>query len=286
MAELGGKEAIRNFVHRRLVPTIVSIESPRTINVLAQFATYLVGEGTPRIVAEERAEEWRQLLVEWIKRELVRWEEVGASPPAWFAEDGRTLLTWSHPKFQDRTGYPSTGSLYFEALRWIGMLEGRAFLIPCAVFLRSIGANPIYITDGPGDEGIDLIGMVEKGALHSTTIFVQAKSGGGPMSRDAMLLEYAKYKHLFRTSKYGQYRRALPKSPSGSSFVYAVAARAGFAPAAQEAAARLGILLRSDIQLAQYIEDRYQTISSVRDMEERMSAHLRADLTHNVARHL
>lgn len=286
MAALGGKEAVRRFIHEHLVPAVVSTEPPIAVNVLARFAAYLVSEGAPPIVAEERAEEWRQLLIDRVTKELIRWEEVGTSRPAWFAEDERTLLTWSHPKFSDRTGFPSMGLLYFEALQWIRVLEGKHFLIPCAVFLRSIGADPIYITDGTGDEGIDLIGMVNGGALHSTTVFVQAKSGGGQMSRDAMLLEYAKYKHLFRTNKYGEYLSALPKSPSGSSFVYAVAARAGFAPAAQDAAARLGILLRSDIQLAQYIEERYQTISSVRDMEGRMSTHLQADLTYNVVRHL
>lgn len=286
MADLGGKEAIQGFIRRHLVPTVVSIDPPKAINVLAQFATYLVNEGTPQIVAEERAEEWRRLLIDRITRELVHWEKVGTSRPAWFAEDGQTLLTWSHPRFVERTGFPSANLLYFEALEWIRALNGKAFLIPCAVFLRSMGADPIYITDGPGDEGIDLIGMVNGGALHSTTVFVQAKSGGGPMSRDAMLLEYGKYKHLFRTTKYNEYRRALPENPSGRSFVYAIAARAGFLHAAQEIGARLGILLRSDIQLAQYVEDRYQTISTVHDMAERMSRHLQADLTHNVLRYL
>lgn len=282
MVGLSGKEAIGGYVHKRLVPTIISVQSPRAINVLAQFATYLIGEGTPRIVAEEKAEEWQQLLIDWITRELIRWEEAGASRPAWFAEDGRTLLTWSHPKFADRTGYPRTDLLYFEALDWIHTLEGRAFLIPCAVFLHSIGASPIYITDGQGDEGIDLIGMVNRGALRSTIVFVQAKSGGGPMSRDAMLLEYAKYKHLPYTKKYDQYRGALPKSVSGTSFVYAVVAKSGFLPPAREVAARLGILLRSDIELAQYVEDGYQTISSVHDMQARVRAYLRADLTRNI----
>lgn len=283
MADAGGKEAIRGFIHDYLVPTVVSTKSPSAINVMARFAAYLSTRGTPRILAEERAEKWWPQLIEWTQQELDRWENFGTNRPACFAEDERTLLTWNHPKFEDRTGFPSTSMTYFEALCWIRRLDPKGFLIPCAVFLSSLGANPIYITDGSGDEGVDLIGMIREGPLRATTVFVQAKAGGR-ISRDAMLLEYGKYGHLPHTKKYGKYRAALPEVYTGSSFIYTVVARAGFASRAQEIAGRLGILLRSDIQLAKYIEERYSSMSAVCEMEDRMRDHLIADLTYNVAR--
>ena len=286
MADLGGKEAIRGFVHDELVPAIVSVEPPSAINVMVWFATYLADRGTPKIVAEERAELWHRNLCERIDMELVRWTELGANRPAWFADDERTLLTWNHPYFENRTGYPKTSSRYFEALGWIRDLEKSDFLVPCAIFLSSLGADPIYITDGSGDEGVDLIGMIKAGPLRSTIIFVQAKSSGRQMSRDEVLLEYGKYMHLPYTDKYRRYRKMLPNGLGGNSFVFVVVAKHGFRPQAQEIAGRLGILLRSDIQLALCVESQYETMSAVHEMEARMRRHLGANLENNVARFL
>ena len=227
---------------------------------------------------------------ERLNTELESWIQRGIPRPASIATDQRTLITWKHPNYESLTGLPSLGSAFFEILDWLGTLNPREFLIPSAVFLSHLGANRVYITDSSGDEGIDLIGAIEDGPLKSTGLFVQAKTTSNPagVSRDAVLLEYAKYMSLPQTEKYREYIRALgiDSTIDGSTLIYVITANTRFNNPAREVAGRLGILLRSHIQLARFVQLRYETIENVRQMHTRLASRLKTDLVTNVARFL
>ena len=286
----GGRDAVTGFIYGQLVPDLLSAKSPRVVNLRVRFSTYLRDSGHSALAAHENAERWFETLRDKLNAELYSWTRRGIPRPASIATDQRTLITWKHPDYEDLTGLPPLGSAFFEILDWLGTLSPREFLIPSAVFLAHLGANRVYITDSSGDEGIDLIGVIEDGPLKSTGLFVQAKTTSNPagISRDSVLLEYAKYMSLPQTEKYREYIRALgiDSTIDGSTLIYVIAANARFNNPAREVAARLSILLRSHIQLARYVQLRYKTMDGVREMHSRLASRLKTDLVTNIARFL
>ena len=273
------------------MPELLSAGSPQVVNLLSRFSAYLRGPADQsNLAADENAERWLATLRDRLNDELASWTNRGVPRPASIAPDQITLITWKHPNFEALTGFKSPGLAFFEILDWLRILDSTEFLIPSAVFLAHLGANRIYVTDSTGDEGIDLIGTIEEGPLRSTGLFVQAKttSNRSPITRDAVLLEYAKYVSLPHTEKYREYMRALDidSTIDGSALIYVITANTRFNNPAREVAARLGILLRSHIQLARYVQLRYTTMEDVRRMHSRLASHLKADLVTNVARFL
>ena len=287
---IGGRVAVSRFIYGDLIPDLLSAGSPGIVNLQRRFSAYLRKSGQSALAAEENAEKWFETLRIRLEAELLSWVRRGLPRPASLGADQRTLVTWQHPDYEVLTGLPTLGSAFVEILHWLRQLDSRQFLIPSAVFLAHLGASRIYITDSSGDEGIDLVGTIETGPLKSAGLFVQAKttSRRGGVTRDSVLLEYAKYVSLPHTEKYRQYIRTLgiDSTIDGSTMIYAITANTRFNNPAREVAARLGILLRSDIQLARYVQLKYGTIESVEKMHERLEPRLRMDLVTNVARFL
>jgi hypothetical protein len=140
------------------------------------------------------------------------------------------------------------------------------------------------VTDGPRDEGIDCIGLVDQGGLRSTAIFIQAQSRGDLLGGDMLLQEYSKYAALPRTDKYMHYLNALgvPRRLDGAGFLYAVLANSDFKFAAQQYAARLGVLLRSRRQVAQILSSR-TALATLERLEANVRIPETGDLTTNFA---
>jgi len=130
--------------------------------------------------------------------------------------------------------------------------------VPCVLYLRTIGATRIFVTDGPNDEGVDIIALVGRGGLQSTALFCQVKTlTTGSISRSNLLAEYGKFLALPHTKKYHHYRDALglDRSIDGTSYCYAFITNQGFAIPARRIAASLGVLLRSRIQIAHWLTE-------------------------------
>lgn len=166
----------------------------------------------------------------------------------------------------------------------MGGLSSRGFLFPCIAVLKALGAEKIFITDGPRDQGIDIIARLEGGPLQSVALFVQVKTTKSVISRDTLLMEYAKYLALPHTKKYQLYRKALglDSSVDGAAYCYMVMTNQGFARSSREIAAHLGILLRSRIQIAYWLVQK-TTLDSLRAIESELGTDLPADLGRNLA---
>lgn len=289
---LGGREAVTQFIYENLLPDLLSVDSPEAFNLQTSFASYLKerADSQTKLEADEHAEKWLGNLRTILEKELESWQIRDVPQPAWIDPDQRTLITWKHPNFETFTGFPSPGIEYFAILDWLTGLNASEFLVPNAVFLAHLGADRIYFTEGRGDEGIDLIGTIDNGPLKSTCIFIQAKTKANHsrISRDTVLLEYAKYILLPRTEKFREYRRTLniDSSIDGNAIIYVITANTGFDNSAREVARQLGILLRSHIQLARFVQLKYNTIEQVREMHTRLKPHLKPDLSNNIVRFL
>ena len=283
--KISGKSAVREFVYDRFMPTVLSLNCPPVLNVESEFAEYLRAVGLAELAASEMAEKWRANLVELLSSELKTWEDRGLVRPASFmdSESSQIVVTWRHLSYKELTGRESLDEAYFQVLDWVRGLDAQSFLIPSLVLLSELGADRAYVTEGAGDAGIDLIGVIDSGPLRSTGLLIQAKTSNRRINRDKVLLEYAKYMSLPRSAKFREYLQALGlgSSRDGSSLVYIIAANNQFEKPAQKIAAELGILLRSDVQLARYVRLKYESLERVEEVHSRAKGRLSRDLSTN-----
>ena len=283
---LGGAEkAATRFVLESLERSALRIDGPKTINIHAAFAAFLEGHGVDRLVAGELAEQQFALVRRKVVAQVERWRSQGVdSPMDLVLENEVMLVTWRHDRFEELTGFPQSQVDFIEVHEWIGDQKGSDFLIPCLAFLKSMSCDPIFITDGARDEGIDCIGLISRGALKSTVVFVQARSSSSLFDGDPLLQEYAKYASLPRTEKYMRYLDALGlgRLKDGAAFLYAVLINSDFKYSAQQNAARLGVLIRSRRQIAQVVSP-IANVERLGDWKNRLAIPAKGDLTTNVS---
>lgn len=282
---IGGRQ-IQEFV-TALWRSVETSACPETLNVIRQFREHLTNtnqEPDPNR-AEEIAHEQKRAICMEIEKRCADWESSGLPRPLSAILDSETtFITWRHPDFENQTGLRPLPGRFAEVSEWVRSLSSQEFLLPCVLVLKSLGASRIFITDGPGDEGVDIIARVGQGAMQSTALFCQVKTHGDHIGRDMMLAEYAKFLALPHTPKYGSYRAALEldSSVDGSSYAYVFMTNQGFARPAREIARCLGILLRSRIQIVNWLVESYPT-ASLLALQGRLSGALTADLQLNVA---
>lgn len=278
-------KAVQRFVLESLETTVLRQDTPQTINIDLAFSQFLVAHGVEGLIAAEVAEEQRPFVRRKVKEYIGRWSGQGVLTPVNFiVESDEVVVSWRHDRFAALTGADAPGQEFVAIFEWLKEQTNRDFLLPCLCFLKLLGCDPIFVTDGARDEGVDCIGLIASGGLRSTAIFIQARSRNELISGDPLLQEYAKYAALPRTQKYMQYLDALgiPKRQDGASFLYAVLTNSDFKYAAQQNAARLGVLLRSRRQIAQSL-----SLHVERSTLERLKRELRlptgGDLTTNFA---
>ena len=244
---------VNAFVFENLFKKISKKNCPRSINLQRLFVKYLREFKRRRNTADELAEKWRLNLERQIEQTLSQyWDTLGIPRPIAFSDNNDTLITWTHPRFIELSGIDPPTKDYFSIVGWLESLTSKEFLFPCAYLLALLGAERIYITEGPRDEGIDCIGRINDGFLRSICFFVQAKTSNSMVSRDVVLMEYGKYKMLPISSRYNNYLNDLKitNSSDGMAIVYLIATNNEFRPSARSVASNLGILLRSKSQLA------------------------------------
>jgi hypothetical protein len=287
--QLGNADkATRRFVAENLEGRVMRADCPKSINLDLEFSRFLQTHGIEALEAAEIAAEQRLLVRRRVSRQIERWVGQGVSSPINFVvESEEVVISWRHERFAELTGSEPPVVGFVDVYVWLSEQSNRAFLLPCLCFLKLLGCDPIFVTDGARDEGIDCIGLIATGELRSTAVFIQARSAAALISGDPLLQEYAKYAALPRTHKYMQYLDALGvlKLQDGAGYLYAVLTNSDFHYAAQQNAARLGVLLRSRRQIAHFISQVY----SVRRLEQ-IRAELKipetGDLTTNLAAQL
>lgn len=279
------KSAIRFYVVERLEFVTVGTGCPTLINVNDHFVAFLVERRVDETEAVDIASDQALLLMDEVERQIQRWKYQGVAPPFDRIPDQvGTLVTWRHARYEAHTGTSAPEQNVFYIYAWLGTLHEKEFHLPCLCYLRVLGCDPIYLTDGGRDEGIDYIGLIKNGPLRSTAIFVQAKSSTTAFGASDVLQEYAKYAGLPRTEKYMQYLNALGihKSTSGAAYVYAIISNGDIKYGAGTSAPKVGALLRSRRQVAETLAEWY-SLDDLIALSNSVKIPTHPDLTNNLA---
>ncbi|MBW6528978.1 restriction endonuclease [Sphingomonas sp. RHCKR7] len=246
------RRAVRSFVQDRLALIVTAVDGERVVDLEVSFTRFLADHGIEENLASELSTEQYPAVRHKVADHIVRWSDQGLSPPFGFhVEQEGKVVTWRHDRFEELTGHPAPTTSQFEVQAWVAALLNRDFLLPCACYLRALGCDPVLITDGSRDEGIDLIGLLKSGPLRSTVVYVQAKSQAR-LSGDELLREFGKFAGLPQTEKHRQYLEALGFSRlrDGASALYLCMVNGDFEFAAENHARNVGALLRSRRQMA------------------------------------
>ncbi|MBV2149048.1 hypothetical protein KRZ98_12235 [Sphingobium sp. AS12] len=253
------KKAVRAYIHEHLAISVASVDAEPAFQLEVDFARFLRTRGVEENLASELSAEQYALVERKVSDHVNRWFAHGLAPPLGFQVDNeKTIITWRHDRYEELTGHVPIPETHFKAAGWIADHLNRAFLLPCACYLRALGCDPIFITDGARDEGIDLIGLIRGGPLRSMVLYVQAKSQSR-MSGDELLREFSKFASLPQTDKHLRYLDALGVSrlKDGASFVYLCLVNGDFDFAAETHGRNLGALLRSRRQIADQLSQHY-----------------------------
>ena len=263
MSSLSGREKINEFIFDKLFDSVCKVDCPQTVNVQREFRDHLSSLPALEPQADELAERWRPSLLARIERVLVEhWVNLGVPRPLSLLDERDTLVTWRHPKYVELSGFEPPTNEFFSIFEWLGQLSSQQFLVPCACLLAFLGADPIFITEGSGDGGVDCIGRIKDGPFRSGCLFVQAKTGSSAIKRDTVLTEYSKYLILPHLEKYKVYceRLGIETSSDGAAFTYLIVSNSEFNGPARKAASHLGILLRSRSQLSYWLSSRFSLL--------------------------
>lgn len=275
-------DARRSFVFEKLVPRILSPAGPKALNVRDEFRDHFVENGLGPVRSEEMANDHFGQLCDSIERHLSDWDAQGVPRPLTQSDQDHIYLVWSHNQFPRYSGLrESIDRNFCEIFQYVQTLDGSQFVVICAIWLKCVGFRKILVCDARGDEGVDLLGLLEHGGLRSLVVVVQAKTSKSLVGRGLVLAEYGKYLMLPHTEKYIEYRRALDldRRIEGNSWVYMLLSNQPFDAGARRVSSRLGILLRSIHQIAFFLAKKY-TKKQVVDEVERLSPP-RADPNYN-----
>ena len=276
-------EANRAFVYERLIPTILSRSAPHALNLRDEFRVYLSGKGIGEVRSTEVANEHFRLVTEQVERHLAEWDAQGIPRPLAPTDQEHIFVVWPHAQFLRYSGLTATiDGNFCDLFEYIRTLDGKEFLIICALWLKVLGFRKIFICDSRGDEGVDVLGILEAGGLSSLVAVVQAKTSNQLIGRGLVLSEYGKYMMLPHTEKYIQYRRALDIDAriEGATWSYMILANHSFNWGARRVASKLGILLRSVHQITFSLANRYSKEQIEREVT-RLARSIRADLSLN-----
>jgi len=241
-------------------------------------------KGFSLLIATELAEDWVERLGQELEEQLIEWDLLGVPRPLIQASSPLTFLTFRHPNYQSAVGEKGIPIHFPDVYTFVASLAPREFLLVPACLLQLADCNPIIITDGSGDGGVDCMGQVTAGAIRSLGIFVQARTSSADITKEAVQLEYAKFRDLQRTGQFTEYLAALGKgnSADGRAACYAMMGSAEFKEPAREYARREGILLRSRRQIAFWLSQSF-TLDSLLGLREELGATLVRDLSRNLA---
>jgi hypothetical protein len=219
-----------------------------------------------------------------LEEQLTQWDLLGSPRPLVQASSPSTFITFRHRNYQSAAGIQGIPIEFPNVYDFVTSLAPREFLLVPACLLQLADCNPIIITDGSGDGGVDCMGQITAGSIRSLCIFVQARTSSTDITKEAVQLEYAKFRDLQRTGQFTEYLAALGKgnSADGRAACYAMMGSAEFKEPAREYARREGILLRSRRQIAFWLSQSF-TLDSLLQLREELGATLGRDLSRNLA---
>lgn len=287
------REAIKSFIGDQVMETSLSADAPKVLNISDLFSSFLQKNDFGRLRASEETQKQEDLILRHLDDELKEWQALGVPTLVDYVESNKNILvTWRHSNFQQRyIGHKHYESASFVSVyNWLVSLQERDFLFACALFLKILKCDPIFVTDGVGDEGVDCIGRVAEGPFRSLLVYVQSKTTRNTnklFSLNVLRQEYGKYSALKRSEKYLEYRKKLldPDCRDGAGEVYVFFANTEFNSEAKMAASNLGIILRSIRQMAFFLSLAYD-IEDIRNAFENFSVPSEPDLDKNLSKEI
>lgn len=254
------------------------------VNLQQVFRKELQRKGFSSLRATEIAEDWLEKLQQELEKQLIEWDLLGIPRPLVEASSPFTFLTFRHRNYESVLGMQGIPTQFPEVYNFVSSLSPREFLLVPACLLQLAGCNPIFISDGSGDGGVDCIGQVIAGSIRSLCLFAQARTSLNDISKESVQLEYAKFQDLQETGKFAEYLAALGKgnSADGRAICYLMFANAEFKEPAREYARRKGLLLRSCKQAAFWLSQNY-SLDSLLEIQKNLGVNLVRDLNKNLA---
>lgn len=237
---------------------LFSSSTPDKVNVKDSFASFLHNkQGLPLIKCAEDAEKSLGNILIELNHQQEKLASLGLNGLVHFNQHG-LAITWRHHKFIDISGSKPPPSGFGEICSWVSDLRGIDFLLPCAAFLFCLGCDKIFLTDGPGDGGADLIGTGSSLANRNIAWIVQAKSAKNKLKRETLLADYAKFTILPQLPVWEKYMKALGLDISfdGRSAIFLFASNLEFKDGFISVARSLNSIIRSGRQVAYFLAER------------------------------
>lgn len=256
----------------------------KLINLELSLKNRLITEGYPIINAEELAESWVIRLQEEIHVNINDWYSIGLPSPVIIDQSVNNLLiTYNHQNYLAFVDGCGLKPEYGNFLTLIRNSSSKEFLIISACLLYIIGCDPIFITDKPGDEGVDCLGQINTGPIRSLCIFVQSKTSTSTISRDQVRGDYKKFCDLKNKALMINYLAALGKNPSsdGLSYCYLFITNNEFQKSAREYSNQDRILIRSCRQIAYFLSNCFD-YSNLEKLINDCASTIKCDLNFNL----
>jgi len=255
----------------------------QTINLQSELRLALENSGSySQLQSTELAEEWWVKVRDELESWLLEWDYMGIPRPLSPSLSPTTFLTIHHPHYTTSATQPILPAAFPQIMAFLAGLSSREFLLPCACLLQIAGCDPILISDGPRDGGVDCIGRIQTGATRSLCLFVQSKTSVSTVQKQALQLEIRKFEDLQKTATFTEYVTALgtTHAADGRALCYLIAANNEFAHAARRYAVENGLLLRSLRQMAFLISQHF-TLQALTELRDTVT--LTRDLQYNLA---
>ena len=287
-----GEPEIRLFARSLFTQKVLIANPAQAINTLSSFADFLKEKCFPPMISHEFAERNLGYLLSLIHERCEEWRNLGLRSPLHVLDQRGRLITWPHPKFEEISGREPLASGYCEILEKVRLAGAREFLGFVACYLYGIGCTRIFISDAPGDGGIDVIGTYTKGDLKNVCVFVQAKTSSPDTQLDkgVLLTDYAKFLLLRKTQRWVDYCKSLGASTSisGMGTVFMFMSNVEYKAGLRDAAQGLEVLLRSGRQIADVLArlGNLQKVSEAIEAMRPFEMNLSKNLHSTIERHL
>lgn len=254
------------------------------VNIEVHLREALEASGHNNLRATELAEKWLDQLMIRLEAKLEEWDQLGLPRPLIPSGSPATLLTFKHASYRLGSLEAVLPSDYSQVLNFISSLSPRQFLLVGVCLLSLAGCDPIFITEGARDEGVDCIGKISSGPTRSLCLFGQCKTSSADIKIETVRLDYDKFRTLQKRALFSTYMAALGADATldGRDYCYYFIGGAEFRSPVREYAKEEKILLRSPRQVAFWLSKGFG-IAKLTELLSNIEGFLHRDLERNLA---
>lgn len=254
------------------------------INGLITLKRAIQDSGQSELRSAELAEQWRGRLIQELEACLEEWDLLGVPRPLIETDAPATFLPFGHSQYEAKKEPPKLNPNFADVCSFVDSLTSREFLLVPLCLLHATGCDPIVITEGSRDEGVDCVGRVKLGPTRSTCIFAQSKTSKSKIEVDSIRVDFDKFRTLQKRARFIEYLAAVGNDTSidGRTICYLFFANTEFSNSSRYYAREEGLLLRSRRQAAFWLSQSFE-VGSLSTLRIKLGPTLKRDLTRNIA---